>query len=90
MPIRRFNPAALITTSGRSVLGQLLRVSSAVVIEDVDLRAEHLLEHHQQFVLTGSTAVECGGDGFRTQARHFIVARQHPSLKLPGKRLWET
>lgn len=88
MPIRRFNPAALITATGRSVLGQLLRVSSAVVIEDVDLRAEHLLEHHRQFVLADAMAVQCVGDGFRTQARHFIVARQHPSLALRRERLW--
>jgi hypothetical protein len=42
LPVRRFNPAALITTTGRSVLGQLLRVCSAVVIEDIDVHAEHL------------------------------------------------
>ena len=88
MPIRRFNPAALITATGRSVLGQLLRISSAVAIEDVDLRAEHLQAHHQQFGLVDTTAVQCVGDEFRTQARHFIVARQHASLNLPGERLW--
>jgi hypothetical protein len=88
IPIRRFNPAALITTTGRSVLGQLLRISSAVVIEDVDLRAEHLLMHHQQFALNDTTAIRCVDDGFRTQAHHFIVARRHASLNLPGERLW--
>ena len=88
LPVRRFNPAALITTAGRSVLGQLLRVCSAVVIEDVDVRAEHLSAHHQQFGLNDTMAVQCVGDGFRTQAQQFIVARRDPSVSLPGQRLW--
>jgi hypothetical protein len=88
LPVRRFNPAALLTRSGRSVLIQLLRVAKAIVIEDMDLRREHLASHKQYFDLSGSAAVHCCEDGFATEARHYVITRPEYAASLRGVRLW--
>ena len=88
LPVRRFNPAALITPSGRSLLAQLMKVSGAVIIEDVDVRPEHLMQHKAQFGLPGTAAVFCKGDGFRTEANHFVVTSPEWARGLRGERLW--
>ncbi len=88
LPVRRFNPASLITPSGRSLIGQLCKVARAIVIEDVDLDPEHLLQHREQFGLPGTAAVHCVRDGFATESRQFVIG--HPCLaeQLRGDRLW--
>ncbi len=88
LPVRRFNPAALLTRSGRSVLIQLLRVAKAIVVEDVDLRPEHLTAHKQHFDLSGTAAVHCCEDGFTTEARHYVITRPEFAANLRGVRLW--
>lgn len=88
-PTRRgVYPAALLTRSGRSVLVQLLRVAGAIVIEDMDLRPEHLATHKQHFDLSGSAAVHCCEDGFTTEARHYVITRPEFAANLRGVRLW--
>jgi hypothetical protein len=88
LPVRRYNPAALITPSGRSVLNQLLGACSAVLIEDVDLESRHLLEHRRYFGLLGTSAVQCGDDGVRTSARYFVVGSPQLIRALRGDVLW--
>lgn len=88
LPVHRFNPAALITPSGRSLIGQLARYARAVVIEDVDLQPEHLVRHREEFGLTGIVAVACGDDGFRTEATHIVVGEPGLLKAVKGERLW--
>ena len=88
LPVRRFNPASLITPSGRSLLGQLMKVSRAVIIEDLDVEPEHLKQHRVQFGLPGTAAVFCTGDGFKTQARHDVVANSEWAEHVRGESLW--
>jgi len=88
LPVRRFNPASLITPSGRSLLAQLMRVSRAVIIEDVDVQPEHLRQHKAQFGLSGTAAVFCTDDGFRTEANHFVVTSPEWARHVRGERLW--
>ena len=88
LPVRRFNPASLITPSGRSLISQLAKVARAIIIEDVDLDPEHLQQHREQFGLPGTAAVHCVRDGFATESRQFVIT--HPLLagQLRGERLW--
>lgn len=88
LPVRRFNPAALTTRSGRSLIGQLIPVSKAIIIEDLDLEPEHLKQHREQFGLTGTAAVHCVRDGFNTEARHYVIASPEWAQHLRGERLW--
>jgi len=84
----RFNPAALITPSGRSLIGQLAKHARAVVIEDVDLQPGHLVLHRDEFGLSGSAAVACRDDGFRTEATHIVVGQPDLVKAAKGERLW--
>jgi hypothetical protein len=88
LPVRRFNPAALITPSGRSLLAQLMKVSQAVIVEDVDVRPEHLRQHKAEFGLLGTAAVFCKNDGFRTEANQFVVTTPEQAAYILGERLW--
>jgi hypothetical protein len=88
LPVRRFNPAALITPSGRSLLAQLMKVSQAVIVEDVDARPEHLRQHKVEFGLPGTAAVFCKDDGFRTEANQFVVTTPEKAACIRGERLW--
>jgi hypothetical protein len=88
IPIRRFNPAALITERGRSVLGQLLKVTTAIVIEDPDMQPSDLVGHARQFGFHQAGIVHCTRDGVQAEVEHFIVAKQNVVKHLPGERLW--
>ncbi|MEO1585300.1 MAG: hypothetical protein AAFR96_12120 [Planctomycetota bacterium] len=86
--VRRFNPAALITPSGRSVIGQVLRIAGCLVIEDIDLEPEHLRAHRASFGLAGHAAVRCAGDGFLTRAHQYVIGRPEQVQRIKGERLW--
>ncbi|MFH1747238.1 MAG: hypothetical protein ABIG44_09375 [Planctomycetota bacterium] len=88
IPIRRFNPAALITERGKSVLHQLLNVATAIVIEDPDMLPADLVGHARQFGLNEAGIIHCTQDGVQTEVEHFIVAKQNVVKHLPGERLW--
>lgn len=88
LPVRRFNPAALITPSGRSLIAQLMKVSRAVIIEDIDAEPEHLKQHKEQFGLSGTAAVFCTRDGFSTEANYFVVTSPEWAVHIRGQRLW--
>jgi len=86
--VRRFNPASLITPSGRSVIEQVLRVASCLVIEDVDLEPEHLQAHRTSFGLTGLAAVRCAADAFSTRTHQYVIGRPGHVGRIKGDRLW--
>ncbi len=88
IPIRRFNPAALITERGKSVLHQLLNVATATVIEDPDILPADLVAHARQFGLNEARIIHCTQDGVQTEVEHYIVAKQNIVKHLPGERLW--
>jgi hypothetical protein len=88
LPVRRFNPASLITPSGRSLVAQLMKVSRAVIIEDVDVEPNHLKQHRAQFGLAGTSAVYCTRDGFDTESRHYVVTSPEWAGHVRGERLW--
>jgi hypothetical protein len=88
LPIRRFNPAALITSRGQSVLDQLLKASTAIVIEDPDVQPEHLTSHMRQFGLDRFAVIHFVRDGFQTKVRHYVIARSELVERLAGERLW--
>lgn len=88
LPVRRFNPAALLTPSGRSLISQLLKVSRAIIIEDIDVEPEHLMQHRDQFGLPGTAAVFCTHDGFNTEARHYVITSPEWAQYIAGDRLW--
>ena len=51
VPVRRFDEAALVLPSGRSLIGRLLEMSRRVLLEDADLTASHMREHLSRFGL---------------------------------------
>jgi hypothetical protein len=51
LPVRRFEPSALVTSDGGSVLAELLNQTDFAVIEDADLRPQELVEHVRRFGL---------------------------------------
>jgi hypothetical protein len=57
LPVRVFDPASLITTSGQSVLSQLLKRVDYIIIEDADLRPSDLFEHLTRFHLEGAVPI---------------------------------
>ncbi len=88
LPILRFNPAPLTTCSGRSILAQLMKTASAIVIEELDLMPEHLQTHREQFGLGGTAAIHCVADGFVTEAQQYVVISVELADRIPGNRLW--
>jgi len=86
--VRRFNPACLTTLSGRSIIAQILKAATAIVIEDMDLEPDPPQAHRTQFGLSGTTCVHLVRDGFRTEANHFVLGRTGFVDPLPGERLW--
>jgi len=88
VPPRCFNPASLTTCDGRSILGQLMKSASAIVIEDLDLMPDHLQTHRGQFGLAGTAAVHCIADGFVTEAQQYVVMSAEQADRIPGNRLW--
>jgi hypothetical protein len=88
LPVRHFNPASLITPGGRSLLAQLMKVSRAVIIEDVDVEPEYLTQHRAQFGLPGTAAVFCTRDGFNTEAKYYVVTSPEWAQHVRGERLW--
>lgn len=88
LPVRRFNPASLTTARGRSVLAQLLKAASSIIIEDLDLRPQNLVTHRRQFGLDGTAAVHCRQDGFSTEAQHYVITGPDVADRLVGERLW--
>ncbi len=88
LPVRRFNPAALITARGRSALDQLMKASAAIVIEDPDLQPEHLIGHVRRLGLDRAAVIHFVGDGFQTKVRHYVITKPEVAEHLPGERLW--
>ena len=88
LPIRRFNPASLTTLSGRSIFGQLFRITRALIIEDIDLLPEHLLAHRESFGLDNLAAFHFDKDGFKTEAQHYLIVKAKFTRGIPGTRLW--
>jgi hypothetical protein len=88
LPVRRFNSAALATRSGRSVIAQLMKVASAIVIEDTDLAPEDLADHRRQFGLDGTAAINFVGDRFNTEVCHYAITAPQIADRLVGNRLW--
>ncbi len=56
--IRRFDDCAFVLPSGHSLIGQLMRMTDRVIIEDVDLTVRHLQEHLERFDLDGLRATD--------------------------------
>ncbi|MEE9296998.1 MAG: class I SAM-dependent methyltransferase [Phycisphaerae bacterium] len=88
LPVRCFNPASLTTISGRSIVAQIMKVASAIVIEDLDLMPEYLSTHREQFGLAGTAAIHCVSDGFATESQQYVITRPEWADRLRGVRLW--
>ena len=89
LPIRRFNPAALTTRNGKSVLAQLLRIARITFIDDMDLSEDDLLQHRLRFGLSGTGAISIEGDGHRTESKSFLVGQAVDlNYVKKGRRIW--
>jgi hypothetical protein len=50
-PIRRFDETALVLPSGRSLIGELMKMTDKILIEDCDLTSSRLRRHLELFGL---------------------------------------
>lgn len=50
-PVRKFNENSLLNYTGQSIIGKLSSISKLTVIEDVDLTANYLFKHIQNYKL---------------------------------------
>jgi hypothetical protein len=88
LPIRRFNPASLITKAGSSVIGEVLRVTRSLVIDDHDLTVADLQFHQKAFGLPNTAAVRVVDNARKSGSNQYIVTTREIANKLKGQRLW--
>jgi hypothetical protein len=50
-PVRKFNHLSLLNSNGKSIVGKLSKIANLTVIEDVDLTANYLAKHIQEYNL---------------------------------------
>ncbi len=87
-PLRSFNQDALVLPDGCSVLDQLCRTASLVVIEDVDLTAEVMIEHLKSKDLQHLAASDATNRIRMQSASLLCVTRRELEAALPGRRIW--
>jgi len=88
LPIRRFNPASLITRSGSSVVGELLRAVRTIIIDDHDLALAGLQLHRDAFGLSDTAAIQMVGDATGGGSRQYVITTPAIANRLKGRRLW--
>ncbi len=86
LPTRRFDPGALVTKAGTSVLIEALNHCDYVVIEDADLRPQELLEHARRFNLTDLTIQDMTRT-MRLAGNYAYVLSRGVAADLPGANL---
>jgi len=88
LPVRRFNPNALVLEDGSSLFERLCAIADLVVVEDVDLAPPLLVRHLEHHRLAGLAASDAT-DGRRMHSACLLcVARRDLAPFLPGRRLW--
>jgi len=88
LPMRRFNPDALVLADGSSLFERVCAVANLAVVEDVDLAPSLLVRHLEDHRLGGLAASDAT-DGRRAHAGHLLcVTRRDLAPCLPGRRLW--
>lgn len=87
-PVRRFNEEALILPDDSSMLDRLCQLAGMVVIEDVDLRAEVLIDHLKNRGLDHLAASDAT-DRLRMQSASLLcVCSRELETALPGSQIW--
>ena len=92
-PVRKWNPQALLTPSGKSVLAILLEQARSVVIEDPDVDQETLATHLRQWKLTNVEAVDMTGSASQQIAGLYCIlpSRQAAELRRrKGAKRWKS
>jgi len=87
-PIRKFNESAIIMSNGSTLLERLCSLSSAVVIEDVDLDAAALRRLLQRHGLQNLAASDATNRSRMHSANLLCIAERHEESILPGRRIW--
>jgi hypothetical protein len=75
-PIRRFDEAALVLPSGRSLIGQLTTMANNILIEDSDLTASHLQRHINHFGLSDLSVTDFTDRRGRHGASVVVIGRR--------------
>lgn len=91
LPVRGFRPQCLLADDGSSVLGNMLRHCSIVVVHDADLRPEDLKAHREQTAtLIDSKALDMAKSlGLRGNYCYVLLRADDAGIKaLKGERLW--
>ena len=88
LPVRRFNPASLITRSGSSVISELFRSVQSIIIDDHDLTTNDLLLHRDAFGLPDTVAIKMVGDVACGESTRHVITAPAIADRLEGCRLW--
>jgi len=87
-PVRRPNHEALCVSDGSSLFSKLAAIGDLVVVEDVDLDAEHLRSHLQTLGLNELAASDATDRRRMHSANLLCVTERTMANLLPGSRIW--
>ena len=82
-PVREFNPSALLTVGGASLIQRLLEISNGILIEDADLKQDILVKHIRDHV-SGPASVYDFSRSLRLSVNHVYWITTVPCTPLAG------
>ncbi len=88
-PQRFFNPSALLTSDGRSIIEALLQISNGILIEDGDLSRDSLLKHLENHT-SEKIVVHDLSRALRLSINHiYWITKSHADVPVKSEVLWK-
>jgi hypothetical protein len=78
-PVRRFDKSALVLPSGRSLIGELMKMADKVLIEDSELTTSRLQEHIDDFGLSRLSVTDMSERRGRRGAAVAVIGKKQPT-----------
>lgn len=90
LPVRTFRPDCLVTQAGDSLLGELARQSTLVVVQDADMHPQVLKVHARKAHLEDLMVLDTTrAAGLRGHFSYLVASRTDPVMQhIAGERLW--
>ena len=89
LPKRRFEDECLVAADGSSVLGQLAKQCSYVIVEDQDVQREDLVRHLRALGLYDIAAIDMTkAMGLISNYSYLLWPAREPAPPIDGERFW--
>lgn len=89
LPVRVFDPACLTTNTGDSILDQLCRLCTYLLVEDQDTRPDDLVAHLEKFSLKQLRVIDLTSSmRLKDNYSYLIWNKYQRTPSLDGMRLW--